>query len=86
MESSVWLIIAYSCCLCKAFFHEIVARGDKVVATGRHAETTLAHLKDTNSWRGTLFECHSFTASYQCHIPPESFDQYGQIDVPVKQC
>lgn len=61
-----------------------MARGNKVVATSRHAETTLAHLKDTD---GAVLYI-DITASQQDinAIAYEPFDQYGQIDVPVKQC
>jgi NADP-dependent 3-hydroxy acid dehydrogenase YdfG len=33
----------------EAFVHSILARGDKVIATGRNAESRLAHLKGTGA-------------------------------------
>ena len=49
MTELVWLVTGCSSGLGEAFVHAIVARGDKVIATGRNAETRLAHLKETGA-------------------------------------
>jgi NAD(P)-dependent dehydrogenase (short-subunit alcohol dehydrogenase family) len=49
MTQLVWLVTGCSSGFGTAFVHEILARGDKVIATGRNAETKLAHLENTGA-------------------------------------
>ncbi|KAH9210448.1 oxidoreductase,short chain dehydrogenase-like protein [Leptodontidium sp. 2 PMI_412] len=81
MSPSVWLVTGCSSGFGSAFVHEILSRGDKVIATGRNASTKLAHLGDT----GAAILDLDVTA------PQEEIDEkikqaiavYGQIDVLV---
>jgi NADP-dependent 3-hydroxy acid dehydrogenase YdfG len=49
MAPLVWLITGCASGFGEAFVHEAISRGDKVIATGRKAETRLAHLKGTGA-------------------------------------
>jgi NADP-dependent 3-hydroxy acid dehydrogenase YdfG len=49
MTQLVWLVTGCSSGFGEAFVHSILARGDKVIATGRNAGTRLAHLKETGA-------------------------------------
>lgn len=46
---AVWLITGCSSGFGEEFVYEILARGDKVIATGRNAATKLAHLNSTGA-------------------------------------
>ncbi|PVH71971.1 NAD(P)-binding protein [Cadophora sp. DSE1049] len=79
MEPSVWIVTGCSSGFGEAFVHEILARGDKVIATGRNAEIKLAHLKGTSA---TILDL-DVTAS-QADIGAkieEAIGIYGKIDV-----
>lgn len=45
----VWLVTGCSSGFGEHFVHSILARGDKVIATGRNADVRLAHLKQTSA-------------------------------------
>jgi NADP-dependent 3-hydroxy acid dehydrogenase YdfG len=45
MKSLTWLVTGCSSGFGEAFVHEILARGDRVVATGRNASERLKHLE-----------------------------------------
>lgn len=49
MAPQTWLITGCSSGFGAEFVHQLRALGDNVIATGRHAETKLAHLKDTGA-------------------------------------
>ncbi|KAG4441232.1 hypothetical protein IFR05_003280 [Cadophora sp. M221] len=81
MPPSVWLVTGCSSGFGTAFVHEILSRGDKVIATGRNASTKLAHLKNT----GAAILDLDVTAP-QGEIDGkirQAVDVYGQIDVLV---
>lgn len=49
MAPQTWLITGCSSGFGAEFVHQLRARGDNVIATGRNAETKLAHLKGTGA-------------------------------------
>lgn len=49
MAPQTWLITGCSSGFGAEFVHQLRAFGDNVIATGRNAETKLAHLKDTGA-------------------------------------
>lgn len=81
MESRVWLITGCSSGFGEQFVLQNIARGDKVIATGRNAATKLAHLKDTGAaildLDVTLPEADIFA------IFKEARQIYGRIDILV---
>ncbi|PCH08127.1 Short-chain dehydrogenase/reductase SDR [Penicillium occitanis (nom. inval.)] len=81
MEPRVWLITGCSSGFGEQFVRQNIARGDKVIATGRNAATKLAHLKDTGAaildLDVTLSEAEIFAKIKEAH------QIYGRIDVLV---
>jgi NAD(P)-dependent dehydrogenase (short-subunit alcohol dehydrogenase family) len=49
MSKLVWLVTGCSSGLGAELVHSILARGDRVIATGRNTEVKLAHLKGTGA-------------------------------------
>jgi NAD(P)-dependent dehydrogenase (short-subunit alcohol dehydrogenase family) len=49
MPQLVWLVTGCSSGLGQELVHAVLARGDKVIATGRNAKEKLSHLKDTGA-------------------------------------
>lgn len=49
MAKQTWLITGCSSGFGELFVRQLRAQGDQVIATGRNAETRLAHLKDTGA-------------------------------------
>lgn len=49
MAPQTWFITGCSSGFGAEFVRQLRALGDNVIATGRHAETKLAHLKDTGA-------------------------------------
>lgn len=49
MAPLTWLVTGCSSGFGEQFVHGILARGDRVVATGRNASSRLHHLKDTGA-------------------------------------
>lgn len=49
MTPQTWLITGCSSGFGAEFVHQLRALGDNVIATGRHADTKLEHLKDTGA-------------------------------------
>ncbi|KAI0879780.1 hydroxybutyrate dehydrogenase [Annulohypoxylon maeteangense] len=49
MAKQTWLITGCSSGFGEEFVRQLTAQGDHVIATGRNAETRLAHLKDTGA-------------------------------------
>ncbi|KUL88533.1 hypothetical protein ZTR_05512 [Talaromyces verruculosus] len=81
MEPRVWLITGCSSGFGEQFLRQNIARGDKVIATGRNAATKLAHLKVTGAaildLDVTLPEAEIFVEIKEAH------QIYGRIDVLV---
>jgi NAD(P)-dependent dehydrogenase (short-subunit alcohol dehydrogenase family) len=46
MKQFTWLVTGCSSGFGEALVHEILARGDRVIATGRNASARLKHLED----------------------------------------
>lgn len=81
MPKQTWLITGCSSGFGELFVRQLTAQGDQVVATGRNADTRLAHLKDT----GAAILDLDVTAP-QAEIERkfrEAWDIYGTIDVLV---
>jgi len=81
MAPLVWLITGCSSGFGEAFVHDAMCRGDKVIATGRKADTRLTHLKDIGA---SILEL-DVTAS-QAELDAkvkEAIAIYGHIDVLV---
>lgn len=49
MAPLVWLVTGCSSGFGEIFVHRLLARGDKVIATGRNVSERLAHLKETGA-------------------------------------
>ena len=49
MAPLIWLVTGCSSGLGETFVHRILARGDRIIATGRKSAERLAHLKDTGA-------------------------------------
>ena len=49
MAQLTWLVTGCSSGFGESFVHAILARGDKVIATGRKSAERLAHLKDSGA-------------------------------------
>lgn len=49
MAPTTWLITGCSSGFGAEFVRQLTAQGDNVIATGRNAETKLAHLKETGA-------------------------------------
>lgn len=79
--TQTWLITGCSSGFGEQFVRQLTALGDHVIATGRNAETKLAHLKDT----GAVILDLDVTAPQS--VIDEKFKQaleaYGNIDVVV---
>ena len=81
MAPVVWLVTGCSSGFGEQFVHSIIARGDKVIATGRNAETRLQHLEGTGAHIMDL----------DVTIPPQQLNKkvqaaiavYGDIDILV---
>lgn len=81
MTPQVWLVTGCSSGFGTAFVHEILSRGDKVIATGRNAATKLAHLSSTGAAILDL-DVTAPQATIDAKIE-EAIGIYGHIDVLV---
>lgn len=81
MAQLVWLVTGCSSGFGETFVHEIIARGDKVIATGRQAETRLVYLKDIGATVLDL-DVGSTQAELDKKIE-EAITIYGKVDVLV---
>ena len=81
MAPLVWLITGCSSGFGEAFVHDAMSRGDKVIATGRKAETRLAHLKEAGASILDL-DVTASQAELDAKVK-ESIAIYGHIDVLV---
>lgn len=78
---AVWLVTGCSSGIGEAFVREILARGDKVIATGRNADVKLAKLKDTGAAVLDL-DVTSTQEVVDAKIK-EAIAIYGEIDILV---
>jgi NAD(P)-dependent dehydrogenase (short-subunit alcohol dehydrogenase family) len=81
MSPLVWLVTGCSSGFGEAFVHSILARGDKVIATARNAETRLTPLKE----KGASILNLDVTASQGeiDSIIKEAIGIYGRIDILI---
>ena len=81
MAPLTWLVTGCSSGLGEQFVHAILARGDRIIASGRNASTKLAHLQSTSA---TILDLdvskppEELTAKME-----EALEIYGGIDVLV---
>ncbi|KAI9700997.1 MAG: hypothetical protein M1820_006642 [Bogoriella megaspora] len=81
MSSLVWLITGCSSGFGEQFVHAILARGDKVIATGRNAAERLKHLEDTGA---AIFDLDVNISESELILKVEdALKIYGTIDVLV---
>jgi NADP-dependent 3-hydroxy acid dehydrogenase YdfG len=77
----VWLVTGCSSGFGEEFVHQIVARGDKVIATGRNAESRLSHLRDTGA---AILDLDITTSSEIIKVKvQQTISIFGKIDVLV---
>jgi len=77
----VWLITGCSSGFGEQFVHQIIARGDRVIATGRNSDTKLAHLSSTGA--AILDLDVSSGVSKITETVNRAISIYGHIDVLV---
>ncbi|KAL8936334.1 MAG: hypothetical protein Q9216_004982, partial [Gyalolechia sp. 2 TL-2023] len=81
MAPLVWLVTGCSSGLGEQFVHAILARGDKVIATGRHASSRLSHLGHTGA---TILDLDvSVESELLGKTVEKALGVYGGIDVLV---
>lgn len=81
MAPLVWLITGCSSGFGEAFVHDAISRGDKVIATGRKAETRLAHLKGTGA---SILDLDVTSSQEELDLKiKQAISVYGRIDVLV---
>ena len=81
MAKQTWFITGCSSGFGEQFVYQLTAQGDNVVATGRNADTKLAHLKETGATIIDLDVTSSqdvLDAAFQ-----QALDTYGGVDVLV---
>lgn len=81
MTKQTWLITGCSSGFGELFVRQLTAQGDQVIATGRNAETRLAHLKDTGA-RILDLDVTGPQAVIEQKFK-EAWDIFGTIDVLV---
>ena len=81
MTQLTWLVTGCSSGFGEQFVHSILARGDRVVATGRRASSRLEHLKSTGA--SILDLDVSASQSELDKKITEALAIYGTIDVLV---
>jgi NADP-dependent 3-hydroxy acid dehydrogenase YdfG len=81
MAPLVWLVTGSTSGIGAALANEIVARGDKVIASGRQVERKLSHLKSDSF---ALLELDTATGLPEVEIKiKEAWGIFGHIDVLV---
>lgn len=81
MPQQTWLITGCSSGFGEQFVRQLTELGDNVVASGRHAETRLAHLKDTGA---TIIDLDVTAPQREIDSKfHEALAAYGSIDVIV---
>jgi len=81
MPQLTWLVTGCSSGIGEAFVYEILARGDKVIATARTARERLGHLSDAGAAILDL-DVTSSDTEIEAKVH-ESINMYGGIDVLV---
>ncbi|KAF5008645.1 hypothetical protein FDECE_5090 [Fusarium decemcellulare] len=81
MSQLIWLITATTSGLGSALVENVVARGDKVIATGRRAAERLSHLKSDNVEVIDL-DVTSTRAEIDTQVK-KAWDVWGRIDILV---
>ena len=77
----VWLITGCSTGFGAQFVHSLIARGDKVIATGRDADRKLEHLKPTGA---AILELDLTCSETEIRSKADSaLEIFGSIDVVV---
>ncbi|KAI1386029.1 hydroxybutyrate dehydrogenase [Hypoxylon trugodes] len=81
MTKQTWLITGCSSGFGEQFVRQLTAQGDQVIATGRNAETRLAHLRDTGA---TILELDVTVPQAEIEKKfQQALNVYGTIDVIV---
>ena len=81
MPQQTWLITGCSSGFGEQFVHSLLARGDKVIATGRNAAKKLAHLKDTGA---AILDLDVTSPQIEIdEIVKKAIEIYGGVDVLV---
>jgi NADP-dependent 3-hydroxy acid dehydrogenase YdfG len=79
MAPLVWLVTGATSGIGAALIDQIVARGDKVIASGRKVEQRLAHLKSENL---ALLELDITARPAEIEVQvKKAWDFFGHIDV-----
>jgi NAD(P)-dependent dehydrogenase (short-subunit alcohol dehydrogenase family) len=81
MTQFIWLVTGCSSGIGEAFIYEILARGDKVIATARNASARLGHLKDSGA---AILDLDVTASESELSAKvAEAIQIYGNIDVLV---
>ena len=81
MPQQTWLITGCSSGFGEQFVHSLLARGDKVIATGRNVAKKLAHLKDTGA---AILDLDVTSPQIEIdEIVEKAIEIYGGVDVLV---
>ena len=81
MPQLTWLVTGCSSGFGEQFVHGILARGDRVIATGRKADQRLAHLKGTGA---AILEIDVSAPEVEIQAKAqEALKIYGGIDVLI---
>ena len=81
MTKMTWLVTGGSSGFGEQFVHSILARGDRLIATGRQASSRLAHLKDTGA---SILDLDVTVSQTELDKKvAEALAIYGSIDVLV---
>lgn len=79
MAPLIWLVTGSTSGIGAALVEKIVARGDKVIASGRNVEQRLGHLKSDNF---AVLELDITTAQSEINMKvKQAWDIFGHIDV-----
>ena len=81
MPHLTWLVTGCASGFGEQFVHSILARGDRVIATGRNADQRLAHMKGTDA---VILEIDMSAPEAELQTKAqEALQIYGGIDVLV---
>ncbi|KAI1263027.1 hydroxybutyrate dehydrogenase [Xylariaceae sp. FL1019] len=81
MQKQTWLVTGCSSGFGEQFVRQLIAQGDQVIATGRNADTRLAHLKDTGA--AILDLDVTISQAEMNNKFQQALGAYGSIDVIV---
>ena len=81
MAPLIWLVTGCSSGFGEQFVHRIIARGDRVIASGRNASSKLQHLKETGA---SILDLDVTTSQAELNERiTEALKFHGRIDVLV---